>query len=268
MVKITNTNIASLPPSPTSPRPVIYQSPKVPPRRTPPQTPSPIPKSNKPLFSESDFLEDSSSLQQDGLRKEESTAHEETSPSEKDASSVTNPPQPSSALRPLSKIPTPLPRKTVNFKTSPPASPTSSEAASAISNPQSKLPTVKARVSSQKSLNPVTPEEREKNEANDSTAPTLSPENEHRESPKSQIPVSIPPQTSLSPPAVTIRQKPSAEKRLTVVEVCEKVLVPQGEASVSPPVTPFITVARVRDNDTNHDQVRIDEKNSTAFKKC
>ncbi|XP_050447128.1 uncharacterized protein LOC126849364 isoform X5 [Cataglyphis hispanica] len=36
-----------------------------------------------------------------------------------------------------------------------------------------------------------------------------------------------------------------AERRRTVVEVCEKVVVPQGKTPTTPPVTPFITVNRL-----------------------
>ncbi|EFN87811.1 hypothetical protein EAI_12804 [Harpegnathos saltator] len=49
----------------------------------------------------------------------------------------------------------------------------------------------------------------------------------------------------------------ATERRRTVVEVCEKVVVPQGKAPTTPPVTPFITVNRVNEKQTSevrHDQ--------------
>lgn len=63
-----------------------------------------------------------------------------------------------------------------------------------------------------------------------------------------------------------VQETRPADRRRTVVEVCEKVVVPQGEAPPMPPVTPFITVARVGDDDSS--EVRIDEQRSTALRKC
>ncbi|XP_032664814.1 platelet binding protein GspB isoform X3 [Odontomachus brunneus] len=43
----------------------------------------------------------------------------------------------------------------------------------------------------------------------------------------------------------------ATERRRTVVEVCEKVVVPQGKTPTTPPVTPFITVNRVNDKQSS-----------------
>lgn len=66
----------------------------------------------------------------------------------------------------------------------------------------------------------------------------------------------------------------ATERRRTVVEVCEKVVVPQGKASTAPPVTPFITVNRVSDKqqspvtEVRHDQQQQSTVvNSNASKK-
>lgn len=292
MVDITNTD--ALPQAPKSPRPIVYQSPKVPPRRTPPQVP-PKPKPtlvlHKPKFnfnSESvsndseeknetpeigckvDIAEDKSNTLQTPAPE---ASPESTSPVTPPLSPTSTSPSTSqskmstpishpSAMRTASKIPTPLPRKTVNFKStsnsgSPPNSPTSLDPS--IAHCQSKLPTVKAR-QNVSSRTPTSPEEEENALKFDIVAPALS------EPSKSQIPVSVP-QPSFPSPPVTPRQKSSGERRHTVVEVCEKVLVPQGEGFTSPPATPFITVARVSGDNENY-EVRIDEQNSTALRKC
>ncbi|XP_046752113.1 uncharacterized protein CG43427 isoform X1 [Diprion similis] len=299
MVKITTNTSSALPELPTSPRPIVYQSPKVPPRRTPPQTPTPKPKppcttDNLNSTSVSRQTVTEQSLNNSNIEEVNDTRSvlrlESESPSENDReqdtekSNILQPlvlnvvpkdngsltPTPSDSpevttvasapqsltLRSPSKIPTPLPRKTVNFKSSPSSSPPNSPT-SPDTNTQSKLPTVKVRSSLVKSNNsssevettgnPCASPSLDEKPGNDSTVSLEM--NDNRESPKSQIPVSVPQPST--PPAMitTLRQKSSGERRQTVVEVCEKVSVPQGEALVSPPVTPFITVARVGDNE-------------------
>ncbi|XP_046629017.1 uncharacterized protein CG43427 isoform X1 [Neodiprion virginianus] len=303
MVKITtNTTSNALPELPTSPRPIVYQSPRVPPRRTPPETPAPKPKPpcttdnlNSTSISQKTATEQSlnnnnieelsdtrSLLRPESESLSDNDREQDTTKSNilqalalnampKASGSLTPTPSPISMLpasdapevakvatplRSPSKIPTPLPRKTVNFKSSPTSSPPNTPTSS-DTNAQSKLPTVKVRSYLVKSNNPSPEVEATINRcaspfldemsANDSTV--SSEMNENRESPKSQIPVSIPQPST--PPAVitTLRQKSSGERRQTVVEVCEKVSVRQGEAFISPPVTPFITVARVGDNE-------------------
>lgn len=64
---------------------------------------------------------------------------------------------------------------------------------------------------------------------------------------KQQTPSEIPVPVKLSPP--------SPMRRRTVVEVCEKVLVPRGQLQP----TPFITVERITPGD---DEVRVDEQTS------
>lgn len=60
-----------------------------------------------------------------------------------------------------------------------------------------------------------------------------------------------------------------AERRRTVVEVCEKVVVPQGKTPTTPPVTPFITVNHLTNVDKGSvTEVRNDQQQaSNASKK-
>lgn len=61
---------------------------------------------------------------------------------------------------------------------------------------------------------------------------------------------------------------PPAERRRTVVEVCEKVVVPQGKTPTTPPVTPFITVNRVNaDKQNSIPEVRDEQQTGNALKK-
>lgn len=59
-----------------------------------------------------------------------------------------------------------------------------------------------------------------------------------------------------------------AERRRTVVEVCEKVVVLQGKTPTMPPVTPFITVNRVNaDKQNTVTEIRNDQRASNVSKK-
>ncbi|XP_018377540.1 PREDICTED: uncharacterized protein LOC108770443 isoform X2 [Trachymyrmex cornetzi] len=146
-----------------------------------------------------------------------------------EASPVSKP----ASCRTTSKIPTPLPRKTAK------SSPTS---------PDSVLTSFVPKSSPSKVHN-----------ANNKPSTSQSPCSIRRTSTETttvEISSPVSPQTSsaeLSPssrlPATSARRHDDAllpaERRRTVVEVCEKVVVPQGKAPMTPPVTPFITVNRV-----------------------
>lgn len=59
---------------------------------------------------------------------------------------------------------------------------------------------------------------------------------------------------------VTTPLPAATERRRTVVEVCEKVVVPQGKTPTTPPVTPFITVNRVNDKQNCVTEVRHEQQ--------
>lgn len=158
--------------------------------------------------------------------------------------------------RTTSKIPTPLSRKTTK------SSPTS---------PDSVLTSLVPKSSPSKAHN-----------ANNKSSTSQSPCSIRRTSETTTVETSSPvsPQTSsaeLSPssrlPAASTRRHDDAllpaERRRTVVEVCEKVVVPQGKAPMTPPVTPFITVNRVNTVDkrtTPVTEVRSDQQSGNASK--
>jgi len=59
-----------------------------------------------------------------------------------------------------------------------------------------------------------------------------------------------------------------AERRRTVVEVCEKVVVSQGKTPTVPAVTPFITVSRVNaDKQSSVTEIRNDQRISNVSRK-
>jgi hypothetical protein len=59
-----------------------------------------------------------------------------------------------------------------------------------------------------------------------------------------------------------------AERRRTVVEVCEKVVVSQSKTPTVPAVTPFITVSRVNaDKQSSVTEIRNDQRISNVSKK-
>ncbi|XP_012057715.1 PREDICTED: uncharacterized protein CG43427 [Atta cephalotes] len=157
-----------------------------------------------------------------------------------EASPVSKP----ASCRTMSKIPTPLPRKTAK------SSPTS---------PDSVLTSLVSKSSSSKAHN-----------ANNKSSNSQSPCSIRRTSETTTVEISssVSPQTSsaeLLPssrlPAASARRHDDAllpaERRRTVVEVCEKVVVPQGKAPMTPPVTPFITVNRVNTVDKRTTPERI-----------
>lgn len=157
------TSTTNLPMYSSPPRTVVYQSPRVPPRRSPPEVP-PKP-SYLPVLSNT-----------------ESSPSEDTSSSTNTVCFTVDSPLPSP--RSPSKIPTPLPRKS-------------------ISNPTS----------------PQSPPPRHKN---------------------SEIPVPTSPRS--------IRTPETDSRRLTVVEVCEKLMVPRGQAQI----TPFIVVERLANDEVDN----------------
>ena len=169
-----------------------------------------------------------------------------------EASPVSKP----ASCRTTSKIPTPLPRKTAK------SSPTS---------PDSVLTSLVSKSSSSKAHN-----------ANNKSSNSQSPCSIRRTSETTTVEISssVSPQTSsaeFSPssrlPAASARRHDDAllpaERRRTVVEVCEKVVVPQGKAPMTPPVTPFITVNCVNTVDkrtTPVAEVRSDQQAGNASK--
>lgn len=164
--------------------------------------------------------------------------------------------------RAASKIPTPLARKPVK------SSPTSSDSALTSSSG----PIVGALKGSPSKMHPASSS---KSGSSTSQAACSLP----RTSEATPFPVesssSVSSQASLTEPAAAFPSRipstsarcheaeatpPGTERRRTVVEICEKVVVPQGKTPTTPPVTPFITVNRVNDKPTSpatevrHDQ--------------
>ncbi|XP_026667204.1 putative protein TPRXL [Ceratina calcarata] len=200
----------------------------------------------------------------------ESTATSTSNCTAKEVSKST----PVTSPRAASKIPTPLPRKTIATKCSPSSSTSSLSPPTSPSSP--KTPTLKARTSNIKS--PMSFPQFPK--ASEIPIPVGS-----NVSPSSSIPVS--PSSSLdhSPLAFSAKQHPTsptsntkhqvtvgeetlpAERRRTVVEICEKVVVPQGKTPTTPPVTPFITVDRVNEKQSSATEVRIDQQSSSPSRK-
>ncbi|XP_076623722.1 smallish isoform X1 [Colletes latitarsis] len=296
---------------PATCRPIVYQSPKVPPRRTPPETP---PKPKLPVSKEltetktdsvptkeatvgsKRFTEDQnpnfvSDEQGQSLSKEDSakvTNPKSSTPLDStvidgcpvspartaivpttlqlESTSVSNSSKevtkttPVTSPRTASKIPTPLPRKTIGSKSSPTSSTSSLSPPVSPSSP--KTPSLKTRTSNAKSPTSQTsfPQLPKASEipvpvSSSGTVPTNIPSGAHI----TVSPSSNPEQLSSVPSAkhvpshafsskhqVTVGEETlAAERRRTVVEICEKVVVPQGKTPTTPPVTPFITVDRV-----------------------
>ncbi|XP_029044914.2 calponin homology domain-containing protein DDB_G0272472 isoform X1 [Osmia bicornis bicornis] len=270
------TNSSTLRPCPASSRPIVYQSPKVPPRRTPPET---LPKPKLPIFkdqieskADSQSAKESAkfcSEEQDSKRSNDETNQ---SPSKEDSSkTTTSSPSPDSAIvdscplspvrtaivptnlqldlnatsskelpkttpvtspRALSKIPTPLPRKTIGAKSSPTSS--TSSLSPPISPSSPKTPSIKVRsIKSPTNQSSPSPQFPKASEIPVPVSPSSTSEqsSKHVPSPKHQVTVG--------------EETLAAERRRTVVEICEKVVVPRGKTPTSPPVTPFITVDRV-----------------------
>ncbi|KAL0123979.1 hypothetical protein PUN28_006061 [Cardiocondyla obscurior] len=130
------------------------------------------------------------------------------------------------SCRPTSKIPTPLPRKTAK------SSPTGSD--SVLTPSASKTSPLKAHSANSKPSTSQSPCPIRRTTEIPSSVSSQVSSAELPPSPSSRLP---PMSTRCHEEALS-----STERRRTVVEVCEKVVVPQGKVSTSPPVTPFITV--------------------------
>ncbi|XP_012285558.1 F-actin-monooxygenase MICAL3 isoform X2 [Orussus abietinus] len=171
-----------------------------------------------------------------------------------------------------SKIPTPLPRKTALGKTSSTSSSPSSSTPSTPSSPQpipvspkprtgTKIPGSIAKASSSTLVTPST----------DVPSPFTSARSSSPSSSRNAYSLPTSPSTANSQPLDAAPSSPSlpipstespaaleerpADRRRTVVEVCEKVVVPLGEAPPTLPVTPFITVARVESDGSFEEQI-------------
>lgn len=145
--------------------------------------------------------------------------------------------------RTISKIPTPLSRKTA--KTSPPDSVLTSSALKASPSKASSNKPSTCQTSS-----PI----RRTSETALPTCATI--ESSSSPSPAEQFVLPSSPSSRLT--SGNARDEETllpAERRRTVVEVCEKVVVPQGKTPTTPPVTPFITVNRL----TNADKGSVTE---------
>ncbi|XP_076221380.1 smallish isoform X2 [Nomia melanderi] len=304
------TNSSTLRSCPATCRPIVYQSPKVPPRRTPPET-LPKPKSSLPkeltdakadsLSTKETNISTSSKLfaeEQDSIRDTDETSQSSKEDSVKTASSLsvsldlpakdscpvssgrtaTVPTTlqlesnttsafipstkevakttPVTSPRSASKIPTPLPRKTISSKSSPTSSTSSLSPPVSPSSP--KAPIIKPRTSNAKSpvsqmSSPQFPKASEIPVPVNTTGqvsgsiPSGVPSPLEPSSPMSfakHVPSS--PLSSSTNHQVTVGEETlAAERRRTVVEICEKVVVPQGKTPTTPTVTPFITVDRV-----------------------
>nr|XP_033326228.1 uncharacterized protein LOC117220404 isoform X1 [Megalopta genalis]XP_033326229.1 uncharacterized protein LOC117220404 isoform X1 [Megalopta genalis]XP_033326230.1 uncharacterized protein LOC117220404 isoform X1 [Megalopta genalis]XP_033326231.1 uncharacterized protein LOC117220404 isoform X1 [Megalopta genalis]XP_033326232.1 uncharacterized protein LOC117220404 isoform X1 [Megalopta genalis]XP_033326233.1 uncharacterized protein LOC117220404 isoform X1 [Megalopta genalis] len=294
------TNSRTLRSCPATCRPIVYQSPKVPPRRSPPET-SPKPKSSaskeltdakaesqstketntsassKLLAEELDSVRDvdetseilskpdstsspaESCLMPSGrtatvpttLQLESNTTSAFNS-SAKEATKITSP-------RSTSKIPTLFPRKTISAKSSPTSSTSSLSPPVSPSSP--KAPSLKTRTSTAKSpssqtSSPLFPKASEipvpvssngtGTIPSGSCIPVPSPSSLEQSSPVSFAKhVPSPLSTSTKHQVTVVEETLAADRRRTVVEICEKVVVPQGRTPTTPPVTPFITVDRV-----------------------
>ncbi|KOX79008.1 hypothetical protein WN51_10145, partial [Melipona quadrifasciata] len=336
------TNSSTLRSCPATSRPIVYQSPKVPPRRSPPDTlPKPkLPAPKEHLDTKTDSLpakesnsiptsnklpadEQNSKLALDekarSTSKEDSTKVTVTSSSvsssdpavadghpssparaavapanlqlESNATStapncaakeVAKTTTPVTSPRTPSKIPTPLPRKAVGVKSSPTSS-ASSPSSPPVSPSSPKTPLLKSRPSSQvksptgQTSSPQFPKASEipvpvgSNVSCSATIviPVSSPSSSlEQSSPSSSSSLSakhISSPTFSTKHQVTVGEETllPAERRRTVVEICEKVVVPQGKTPTTPPVTPFITVDRVSEKQSAATEVRIDQQSSS-----
>nr|XP_012215127.1 PREDICTED: uncharacterized protein LOC105667735 isoform X2 [Linepithema humile] len=156
----------------------------------------------------------------------------------------TNPVSKPAFSRTISKIPTPLSRKTTK---SLPTSSDSVSTSSALCTAALKASPSKAHNASNKSSTsqpsysiPRT-SDAALSASVDSSAPVSSQVSSTEQPPPS-------PSSRLSSASARHSCEEAllpAERRRTVVEVCEKVVVPQGKTPTTPPVTPFITVNRV-----------------------
>lgn len=188
---------------------------------------------------------------------------------------------PVTSPRAASKIPTPLPRKTIAAKSSPTSSTSSLSPPTSPSSP--KTPSLKSRTANaksptgQSSSSPQFPKASEipipvgSNVSSTNTSiPIVSSNLESQQShPLNTSSKHISHPTFSTKHQVTVGEEAlPAERRRTVVEICEKVVVPQGKIPTTPPVTPFITVDRVNEKQSSPTEVRNhDQQSSTPLRK-
>ncbi|XP_043483093.1 uncharacterized protein LOC122511726 isoform X2 [Leptopilina heterotoma] len=226
----------------SSPRPIVYQSPKVPPRRTPPEILKFKPKSEnvvQPAFK----LDITNDLL--GMKFVDSSDSSPASPPTptfptlpKFQTSNQESKSPCTSPR-TSKIPTPLPRKSISTPSSPSSNPTPFSPLSPVSpltSPSliSSLTSPKLHLHSPKNL---------RNLSKTSEIPVpisnITPLNNSKSSSLGKIDSSIPSSPNLK--SNQVMDARPAEKRLMVVDVWEKVVViPQGQTTATPPITPII----------------------------
>lgn len=186
---------------------------------------------------------------------------------------------PVTSPRAASKIPTPLPRKTIGAKSSPTSSTSSLSPPTSPSSP--KTPSLKSRTANaksptgQSSSSPQFPKASEipipvNVSSTNTSIPVVSSNLESQQSHPlntSSKHISHPTFSTKHQVAVGEEALP-AERRRTVVEICEKVVVPQGKIPTTPPVTPFITVDRVNEKQSSPTEVRNhDQQSSTPLRK-
>lgn len=168
--------------------------------------------------------------------------------------------------RTISKIPTPLSRKIVK---SSPSDSVLTSSTSKSSSPSKSSASNKSSTSQTSSPNRRTSE---------TALPTYSTIVESSSSPTSmqsdlaeQLVLPSSPSSRLSSGNARCHEEMllPAERRRTVVEVCEKVVVPQGKIPTTPPVTPFIMVNRPinADKQGSVTEVRNDQQAGNASKK-
>lgn len=186
---------------------------------------------------------------------------------------------PVTSPRAASKIPTPLPRKTIGAKSSPTSSTSSLSPPTSPSSP--KTPSLKSRTTNakiqstgQSSSSPQFPKASEipipvgsNVSSSASNIPVVSPSSSLEQSPLTSLKHISPPTFSTKHQVAVVEEALPAEKRRTVVEICEKVVVPQGKIPTTPPVTPFITVDRVNEKQSSPTEVRNDQQSSSPLRK-
>lgn len=190
---------------------------------------------------------------------------------------------PITSPRTPSKIPTPLPRKTVGVKSSPTSSVSSPSSPPVSPSSPKTTPLLKFRPSSVKSPTGQTssPQFPKASEipvpVGSNVSCSASVVIPASSSPSSSLEQSSPSSSSslsakhISSPTFSTKHQVTvgeetllpAERRRTVVEICEKVVVPQGKTPTTPPVTPFITVDRVSEKQSAATEVRIDQQSSS-----
>ncbi|XP_023248467.1 formin-J-like [Copidosoma floridanum] len=245
----------------SSSRPVVYQSPRVPPRRSPPEVTKP---SHLPVLSPTAAVSMVEPAKDDSLSESLSTPDSSSTnticslnfsaePEIKNLQTISSgslsPASPDSKVssplpspRSPSKIPTPLPRKSL------PTSPTS-PTSSSPSSPKFPLPpspskprTLPSRTTQMASEIPV-PVKVVNSPPTPSSPSSSTPSSSSPASPLKGIPTTTTTTKCLSPDP----------RRRTVVEVCERVVVAPGRAPIA---TPFITVERLGPSDNNSDEVK------------